>query len=120
MMRQRQTWLVAAAAVVLPGLLSLGACGKKDPQNCNSVAAHVISLVRSELAKDADADRVKEARANLPTLQNALAQACEEQKWDQASRHCITGATSAAETRECAPGLQTPSTESAATTEQSR
>ncbi len=100
--------------------LSVGACGKKDANNCGAVSAHVVALARAELAKDGDAKRVKQARANLPTLQNALLQACEKQEWSPVVRQCITRATTAAGTKECDPSLQTPLPEGAATHEQSR
>jgi hypothetical protein len=112
----RQHLLIASSIVAL----AAGACGKKDAANCGAVSAHVIALARAELAKDADADRVKQARANLPTLQNALLQACEAQKWSPVVRQCITRAKTAAETRECEPGLPTPAPEGAAPEVQSR
>lgn len=104
--------LLAASAALL-ALLG-GACGTQDASNCGAVSAHIVALARAELAKDADADRVKLARANLPTLQNALLQACEAQSWSPVVRQCITRATTVAETKECDPGLQTPVAEPAA------
>ncbi|MCP4445685.1 MAG: hypothetical protein GY811_10150 [Myxococcales bacterium] len=110
---------IAACAVGFVGLLTTG-CGKKDAADCGAASGHVISLVRAELAKDSDADRAKTARANLPTLQNAILKACESEKWSPRVRKCITSAKAPAETKECAPGLQTPAAESAAPAEQSR
>ena len=117
-MNNLRPYTVAASALSL--VLSLSGCGKKDQENCGAVSGHVISLVRAELAKDGDAERVKVARANLPTLQNALLKACEEKKWSQRVRSCITRARTTAETRECDPGLQTPGAKNAAPTDQSR
>tara|TARA_R110002096_G_scaffold143328_1_gene299115 strand:+ start:83869 stop:84243 length:375 start_codon:yes stop_codon:yes gene_type:complete len=111
--------LLVTCSVALASLAT-GACGKKDEANCAAVSAHVIALARAEQAKDPDADRVKLARANLPTLQNALLQACEKQKWSSAVRECITRAKTPAETRECEPGLQTPAADGAATEVQKR
>lgn len=84
--------------------LCLLACGRKDGPDCGKVSSHFIGLVRAELAKDGSSEQVKTASANLPTLQNAILEACEEKKWSRQSRECILSAKTAAETREnCDP-----------------
>jgi hypothetical protein len=87
-------------------LFSLGACGKKESASCEQVSAHAMKMIEEELAKDGDPDRLKTARANLPTLQNALLKACRVQEWDEASRKCILAAKTAAETTACNPGMK--------------
>lgn len=91
--------------LLISAFLALGAagCSKEKGPTCGQVASHFMSMLKSELAKDADPERLKTARANLPTLQNALFKACQEQHWDQASRQCILDAKTAAETRACTP-----------------
>lgn len=110
---------LALLALLVP-LASLTGCGKSEEASCGAVSGHVVSLIRAELAKDGDAQRVKDARANLPTLQNALLEACESKKWNERVRKCIVDAKTTAETRECDPGLQTPTAENAATEDQKR
>lgn len=84
--------------------IGMGACAKKKGPDCGKVSAHFIGLVRAEMAKTGDAERIKTANANLPTLQNAILVACEEKNWSRASRDCITQAKTAAETRDnCEP-----------------
>ncbi len=95
-------------AVLLVALLSASACSKKEKASCSAAAGHVIVLVRAELAKDGDAERLKQAQVNLPTLQNALLQSCEKEKWKPTVRRCIIDAKSAADTKECAPRPSTP------------
>ena len=91
---------------ILPALLSLSlGCATKEGPQCAEVSAHYITLVNAELAKDGDPARLKTARANLPTLQNALLKACQQQEWDKKSRQCILDASTADETQECAPAL---------------
>lgn len=65
-----------------------------------------MKMIEEEVAKDGDPDRLKTARANLPTLQNALLKACQVQEWDEASRKCILAAKTAAETTACNPGAE--------------
>ncbi len=101
-------------------LLGTSACKKGDEANCGAVSGHVAELLRAELAKDSDPDRVKRARANLPTLQNSLLETCEAQKWTKSVRLCITKAQTAADLEACDPALApgaTPTAESAASTE---
>ncbi len=95
-------------AVLLLALLSASACSNREEASCSAAAAHVITLVRAELTKDGDAKRLKQAQVNLPTLQNALLQSCEKEKWKPTVRRCIIEAKSAAQTKECAPMPSVP------------
>jgi len=110
--RSKTIQLVSVGTLILAAF-HVGGCGKKDPASCRAVAAHVIDMARTELAKDGDADRLKVARANLPTLQNALVVACEDKKWSESSRRCIAEAKTPAETNECDPDVAVPGTQEA-------
>lgn len=89
------------ALIVLP--LLIAGCSKKSTADCGKVAAHFIELVRQELAKDGSSEEQEKARANLPTLQSALLETCEESGWSEGVRSCILAAKTAAQTEECDP-----------------
>ncbi len=80
----------------------LASCGKGDSQNCAKVAGHVATMLRTEVAK-ASPEEQKQARANLPALQNAMLETCEKEKWDRATRNCILQAKLPSDMVQCKP-----------------
>lgn len=90
-------------AFALTAALATGSCAKSEEIGCKQVASSYIERVRAELARDNDTARTKTARVNLPTLQNAMVTACEEQKWPQSARRCLIEAKSAESAVACDP-----------------
>lgn len=99
-----------AVGIALLCVLFAG-CKKDAGPSCGDASAHVIDLVRSELAKQTSASERQMALANLPTLKDALIRACESQEWPISTRTCIVEAKSAAETEACDPSLGVPASE---------
>ena len=94
----RRTLLIAIAAGS-----TLLSCSKTKATDCGAASAHFSELLRAELAKSADQEELKTARANIPTLQNALYETCQKKKWSQEVRNCILAAKTAADVSACDP-----------------
>lgn len=83
--------------------VAASACGKSDGSDCKAVAAHVAELLERDIERGGDAERLAEARLNLPPLRDALVQSCEDGEWSDAVRRCIVDAQSADELDACGP-----------------
>jgi hypothetical protein len=97
-----------ALSALASGALSTAACSKDKGPTCGQAAAHFMTMLDAELARDGDPERLDTARANRPALQDALLRGCEEQKWSLSTRQCMLDAKSATETKSCVPELIAP------------
>jgi hypothetical protein len=90
-------------------VFALAACGKSSETTCAQAAGHYAEMVNKELAKEADPERLKQARLHLPTLQNAIVETCEKAEWSLEVRDCVVKAHTVAELVKCDPRQSVPS-----------
>lgn len=98
-------------------LMAMSGCGKGDATSCKAVAGHVVELLERDVARGGDAERLAEARANLPPLRDALMQSCEDGQWSEAVRRCIAEAQNADELDACDPEAAAAATPAAPASE---
>lgn len=98
----------AVLSALAIGALATAACSKDKGPSCGKAAAHFMTMLDAELAREGDPERLDTARANRPALQDALLKGCEEQKWSLSTRQCILDAKTATETKSCVPEVIAP------------
>ncbi|HET9623174.1 MAG TPA: hypothetical protein VFP84_17495 [Kofleriaceae bacterium] len=87
--RTASIWIAA----LLAGAAACHAAGTDPPPTCGVVAARFLDLARRDLeAAKVDEASSRAVKAQLPAMRDALARACNEGKWSEATRRCLVRA----------------------------
>jgi hypothetical protein len=69
------------------------AADSEPPPTCGVIAARFLDLARHDLeAAKVDEASSRAVKAQLPAMRDALARACNEGKWNEATRRCLVRA----------------------------